>query len=271
MELRGKTIWLTGASSGIGRALALQLAGEGADLLLSSRSENSLKEVIASCRQKGAECNPIIFDLSKPADVDKAVIEALKHAPVDMLINNGGISQRAIAMDTGVKVDRLIMEVNYFAPVRLSKLLLPAMLKRGSGHIVCISSIIGKFGYPGRSAYAASKHGIMGFFDSLRAEIVGRGINITLICPGRISTDISLNALRGNGDRFNKMEIKHAKGMPAEKCAKKIISAIKKNKKEAWIGGKELSMIYLRNWAPALYYYITSRLNKAGQRKLTSK
>ena len=199
MFFDGKMVWLTGASSGIGEAVAYALAARGARLILSARRVEKLQAVQAACARPDRH-RILPLDLADPASLAAAVPQALAHGgAIDVLINNGGISQRAQAVETDLAVDRRIMEVNYFGTIALAKAVLPSMLERGAGHIAVVSSLMGKFSTPRRSAYAASKHALHGFFDALRAEVHHAGVRVTLICPGYVRTDISRHALTADG------------------------------------------------------------------------
>jgi dehydrogenase/reductase SDR family member 7B len=256
MDVNQKTIWITGASSGIGRALAVNLSRRGARLILSARSVKRLED----CRQ--ACTNPdqhvvLPLDLTDLASLEEASRHALQnYAPIGILINNGGISQRALVVDTRLEVDRRIMEVNFFGAVALTKLVLPSMVARKSGHIVVISSVTGKFGTPFRSAYAASKHALHGFFESLRAELWGEGIRVTMICPGFVRTNISVNALKGDGSTLGSMDAAQAAGMAPEICAEKIVRAVEAERNEVYIGGKEKLGVYIQRFVPDLFALI---------------
>ena len=210
---KDKNVWLTGASSGIGKALACALSAKGANLILTSRDVLSLEKVKQSLHSPN-NCTIFSADLSNETEVNLLADKVLKEFPkIDILINNAGISQRDYAINTSVEVDRKLMEVNYFAPVSLTKRLLPSMLESRSGHIVVISSVTGHLGTPMRSGYAASKHALHGFFDSLRAETENNGLKTTIVCPGYIKTNISLNALTGDGSPQNKMDENTGKGI----------------------------------------------------------
>ena len=242
--LRDKVIWITGASSGIGEALAYELASRGAKLILSARRKEELERVKGNCpapSQPNVRTLPL--DLTKPEMLKLSTEAALQFfGHVDILVNNGGISQRSFAKDTLIDVDRKIMEVNYFGAVALTKLILPHFLKRKTGHLVTVSSVTGIFGTPYRSGYAASKHALHGFFDSLRAELwsdVKNGITVTMICPGFIHTPITLSAVTGDGSPLGKMDEAQYAGKPADWCAKKIVNAIERKKEEVYIGGIE--------------------------------
>lgn len=261
MEIKGKVVWITGASSGIGEAFAYEMASMGAKVILSARRAEALDRVKAVCEQKGGKADVVTLDLASPETIDQA-FEQVKSisSTIDILFNNGGISQRSLTWETDLAVDRRIMEVNFFGNIHLTKLVLPLMRQQKQGMILVTSSVVGKFGFPLRSAYAASKHALHGFFDSLRAEITDEDIHIMLICPGRIKTNISLNALSGDGTNHGEMDQGQAKGMSAEQCAKIIFRAMRRKTPELYIG-KEKIMIYLRRYIPALYYRMAKRVS----------
>jgi short-subunit dehydrogenase len=175
---------------------------------------------------------------------------------VEILVHCAGISQRARAVDTQLSVDRRIMELNYFGPVALTKQVLPTMIERRSGHIVVISSLLGKFAAPTRSAYCASKHALHGFFDSLRAEEFAHGIAVTLVCPGFVQTNASLNALTGDGQPHGKMDERIAGGLTAGAVARRIVKAIERRRREVYIGQRETLGLYLSRWAPSVFHRI---------------
>ncbi len=179
-----------------------------------------------------------------------------KFGRIDLLINNGGISQRSNADETSLETDRKIMEINYFGNIALSKAVLPYMQKQGGGHIAVMSSIAGKFGFFLRSSYSASKHALHGFYESLRLEEEKNNVLITILCPGKINTNISLNAIGKDGKSHGLMDHNQATGMPADACAKKIITAIEKKKKEVFIGGKEIKAVTIKRFFPKLFYKI---------------
>jgi short-subunit dehydrogenase len=259
--LNNKRIWITGASSGIGAALAVEFATHGAQLVLSARNETALHEVATTCRTAGAGIVIIqILDLSVQDNIPEIVENVLsKVGKIDILINNGGISQRSLAKDTSLDVDKKIMNVNFFGTVALTKALLPSMLMHQLGHIVTITSLTGKFGSPYRSAYAASKHALHGFFDSLRAELVESSVKITLICPGFVRTNVSVNAITGSGEKLGTMDETTNKGMSPDRLARKIVHAIKNNREEAYFGGKEVLGVYLKRFFPIYFSKIISK------------
>jgi dehydrogenase/reductase SDR family member 7B len=257
MKYNGKNVWITGASSGIGEALSYEYARLGANLILSSRDEKKLDAVASKCQGLGAKTLIATLDLEDGESIKKAAVKVLSVFPkINILINNGGISQRSLAIETPLSVDRKIMETNFFGAITLTKEVLPSLVSNGGGNIVVISSVVGKFGFPVRTAYSASKHALQGFFEALRAELHNENVKITIVSPGRIYTNISLNAINKNGGRYGLMDEGQAKGMPADICARKIVRAVHCNRKELWIGGKEVFLIYIRKYLPPLFHYL---------------
>ena len=261
-KIDNKIIWITGASSGIGEALVYQLNQLGARLILSARRENELARVKKACT-KNSKVYLLTLDLSESETLEEKCRQALSFmGPIDIIIQCGGISQRDKVMKTSLKVDRRIMEVNYFGTIALSKFLLPSMVSNNKGHHVIITSATGIISTPLRSAYAASKHALHGFFDALRAEHKKDNINVTLICPGYIKTKISFNALMGDGSKQNTMDKAQNNGMSAERCAYQIIKAIERNKNEIYIGGlKEVAGIYLKRFFPGLFAKVVIKMS----------
>lgn len=251
-RFENQVVWITGASSGIGAALAEAFAREGAQLILSARRKEELEQVAAKC---GGQALVLPMDLAKTETLPSLTEEALKwKGRVDVVVHNGGISQRSTVNDTKLDVDRRVMEVNYFGAVALTKAVLPSMLAAKSGQFVVISSVMGKIGTPLRSAYAASKHALHGFFDCLRAEVADAGLTVTLICPGYIQTDVSKNALTGDGTPTNKTGDDIANGYPADLTAKQIVDAVAAKKSEVFVGrkGKEFLALMLKRFAPGV-------------------
>lgn len=259
MVFKDKLVWITGASSGIGEQMAYQFARSDARLILSSRNREALQLVQANCPnpQKVAV---FPLDISDPESIQRTAQEVLnQYQKVDVLVNNAGISQRSLAFDTTLDVVRKIFEVNFFGTVALTKALLPNMIDRQSGHIVVISSVVGKAGVPGRSAYGASKHALHGYFDALRSEVNRDNLKVTLICPGYVQTKISLNALKSDGSKHGQMDQTTANGLTAEAFAKKALNAIAKGKKEVYLGKKELIAIYANRFFPSIYANLINR------------
>jgi short-subunit dehydrogenase len=261
MDFFAKNIWITGASSGIGKAVAIEISKAKTNLILSGRNESKLKEVAAQCKKNGSTAQVILFDLGDEKSVVSAAEAVLsKKIKIDALYHFGGISQRSFVNETPLDIDRKIFEVNFFGTVALTKAVLSRMVENGGGQIAVTSSIVGKFGFPYRSAYAASKHALHGFFESLRAENKKNNIRVSVIIPGRIKTDISLNAIDKNGQPHSKMDEGQEKGKSAETTAKIICRKLKKEQKEILVGGTELLMVYIRRFIPSLYYYMSSRV-----------
>jgi dehydrogenase/reductase SDR family member 7B len=248
-----KTIWITGASSGIGEACAYLFAKENANLILTALEADKLEEVKLKCISLGGKCEILPYDLSNVDGIEELVKKALAFfGRIDIMYNNAGISQRGMAGDTLFSVDRKIMEVNFFAPVKITKLLLPQMIANGGGTIAVTTSISGRFGFPLRSAYSSSKHALYGFFETLHAEYYDKNIRVVIVCPGRVQTNISFYALEKDGKQHSKFDAGQAGGMTTEAAAKKIVKAIKKQKPEVLVGKKELLMVYIKRFFPNL-------------------
>jgi short-subunit dehydrogenase len=256
-QFKDKVIWITGATSGIGEALALQLAKDGARLILSARREEELKRVGKQTNLPGLDLMLLPFDLNSTSNATGFAAQILnKFGRIDILINNGGQSQRAEALQTNEETERHLMEVNYFSAVNLSKAVLPYMIRQKGGHIVVLSSVAGKFGFYLRSTYSAAKHALHGYFETLRLETESKGIKILMVCPGKVKTNISHNASLGKGESHGKMDESHENAMSAEECATQIIKGIKNNEEEIFIGGKELKAITLRRFLPKLFWKV---------------
>lgn len=261
MNFSGKTIWITGATSGIGRAVAIEISKHRAHLVLSGRNQEALREVSRLCKANGSTVSQVPFDLGNEAALlEMADLAIEKFKKIDGLYHFGGISQRSLAAETPPEVDRRIMEVNFFGTVALTKKVLPSMIRNGGGHIAVTSSIVGKFGFPYRSAYSASKHALQGYFESLRAENTENNIRISIIIPGRIRTNISINALERDGSPHGEMDQGQEKGMAAARAAKIICNKLRKEQKEILVGGKEKMMVYIRRFVPPLYYKLASKV-----------
>jgi short-subunit dehydrogenase len=228
MRFRNKVVWITGASSGIGEALAYAFSREGAHLILTARRRERLDAVRDACTGQG-KILLLPFDVTDYDCHPTMVGAAIEHfGQVDILVNNAGVSQRSLVLETDFRVDRRIMEVNYFSVVSLTKTVL-------------------------RSAYCASKHALHGYFDALRAEVYDKNIFVTLICPGFVRTEVSLHALRGDGQEHGRMDDTIEHGMPAEVCARHILNALHKRKEEVYIARYEKVALYLKRFVPGLF------------------
>lgn len=256
-----KVVWITGASSGIGFWLMKLLHKQGARLIATSLNEKKLHEAVKSVEEGKSEIRLLPGNLANPNDVRKMADEALKiYGKIDVLILNAGKSQRGLAVETEEQVDREIMELDYFSNILIVKKVLRQMKLNGGGHIAVTSSITGKFGFPLRSAYAAAKHALHGYFESLSLEERENNIYVTLVCAGRIKTEISKNALLPDGKPYSKMDEGQDKGMPANICAHKYLAAIQHKKREVFIGRKEILMVYVKRFFPSLFFKIAGKI-----------
>ncbi|MCO6462495.1 MAG: SDR family oxidoreductase [Saprospiraceae bacterium] len=253
MDLKDKWVWITGASSGIGRAIAIEFSFHHCNLVLLSRNIDELKKTASACNP---EVQIVIqtIDLADNKSIDQAVASLKDQAvPLDILINNGGISQRSLAIDTLDEVSRRIFDINFFGTIYLTRALLPGMIARGGAHIGVVTSLVGIIGSPKRTSYSASKHALHGYFDSLRAELYHEKIGVTLICPGFIRTNISMSAVTGDGKAQNTMDEKTGNGMDPAVLAKKVVRGIQQEREEIYIGGKEILAIYLKRFVPGIF------------------
>ena len=261
-KLSNKVIWITGASSGIGEELVYQLTGNNNKLIISARREKELERVKTACKsedQKNIHILPL--DLADLDSLDSKADEALNiHGHIDALFNNGGISQRSRIIDTSFDVDERLINVNFLSTVKLTKKVLPGMINNKSGHIVLTSSLVGKFGTPFRSSYAASKHALHGYYDALAAETSEDNIHVTLFCGGYIKTKISYNAITGDGKSHNQLDANQAEGKTANEAVKAMIKAVEANKQEVYFGGKEVMGVYIKRFLPSLLRRIVRKM-----------
>ncbi len=253
----GQTVWITGASSGIGEALAKAYAKRGDTVILSARNKEKLERLSTALESKS-----YVF----PLDLEQAdTLKGISHeviqtvGKIDILINNGGISQRGMALDTSLATERRIMEIDFFGTVELTRYVAKHMVETGGGKIAVTSSLVGIISSPYRTAYAAAKHALHGYFDGLRTELHDKDIQITLLCPGFIRTDVSVNALNETGKKLNQMDEAQAKGMSPDTLAGKIIRSIERGKEEAYFGGYEVLSIYLKRFVPSIFSKILLR------------
>jgi len=254
-NFKDKVVWVTGASSGIGEELSVQLAELGAKLILSSRNQERLTILKSSLHQQDQHM-VLPLDLSKSNEFETLLGQVVsKYGGIDLLIQNGGVSQRGTAAESSEAVIRRIMEVNFFGNVLLTKQVLPE-LRKTKGQILVISSIAGKFGFFLRSTYSASKHALHGYYESLALEEENNGIHVTMVCPGKINTPISTNALGSDGQKHGEMDHNQETGMPVEICVSQILDAVNKKKKEVLIGNKEIKAVTLRRFFPSLFWKI---------------
>lgn len=253
-------VWITGASSGIGEACAYEYAAQGASLVLTASSADKLEKVAGRCLDMGAAgAKALPYDLQDAQGIPELCRQAWEaFSGIDILFCNAGVSQRTRIEDSSMDMIRKIMEINYFAPVAISKEVLPLMLAQGGGKIAVTTSIAGRFGFPLRCGYSSSKFALYGFFETLAAE--HGEIDVTMVCPGRVQTNISMNALVEGGARYGKMDPGQSGGLDVTKAARKITRAIEKGKREVLVGRKELLMVYIKRFFPGLCARLSRKL-----------
>ncbi len=258
MFFNNQIVLITGASSGIGEALSYAFSKQNATLLLCARNEQELLRVKSNITTR---CEIFVCDITNYLSVDVMISSILlKYQKIDVLVNNAGMSQRALAFETEFRVDEKIMNLNYLATVYLTKKVLPVMISQKKGNIIVISSISGKFGFWQRSAYAASKHALQGFFETLQIELREYNINTLLVCPGGVKTNISKNALGKDGTPHGTMEALQLKGMSPESLAMKVLHASARGKKQLLAGQAEVFLYYIKKWFPWLFFKIVENV-----------
>lgn len=253
MNSKDKVVWITGASSGIGEGLAYELAKKNYRLILSGRNVTELERVKDNCN---ATTEILPFDLADFDNAETNVKKAISQfGKIDVLICNGGISQRSLIAETSFEVDRRLIEVDYLANVALAKAILSHFIKNKSGHFAVVTSLMGKFGSPYRSGYCGAKHALHGFFDVMRMEHQKDGINVTMVCPGFIQTNVAKNALTADGSKQTTDDEATKKGLPVSVFAQRMVKAIEREKFEVYIGRKETLGVYLKRFFPTLLHY----------------
>jgi short-subunit dehydrogenase len=264
VNLEKKVIWITGASSGIGEALAKELIKEDAILILSARRKEELDRVKKECGEAMAsKIHVLPFDVTDLDKLPSVAEEAWDfEGKIDILINNAGVSQRSLVKDAVIDIDKKLFQVNYFGPVCLTKALLPKFLDRNEGQVVVISSIAGLIYSPKRSTYSATKYAVEAFFNTLYTELVNTSLKVNIINPGFVNTNISFNSLDGSGNRYNKQSPAQETGIPADVCARKIVKSIRTNKKNTRIAGaKENFGVFMHRFFPKLFDYLITRIS----------
>ena len=259
MTFNNKVVWITGASSGIGKSLAITLSKENCKLILSARRKVELEKVKALCNNP-ENVSVLTLDLAETNTLASIANDAISiFGKIDVLINNGGISQRSPIIETTIEVDRKLMEVDYLGTVALSKALLPHFVANNSGHYVVVSSLMGKFSSPLRSAYCGAKHALHGFFDALRLEHGKDNVKVTMICPGFVNTNVARNALTADGSKQGDQDEMTEKGLHVDVFTKKMLQAIRKEKFEAYIGKFEKFGVFLKRISPRLLHKMVLR------------
>ena len=256
-----KVVWITGASSGIGESLVYEFVRRGARVIASSNDLPGLLRVKAGCYNKPEMVNCVPFDLIDISGIEEIARQQISlYGRIDYLLNIGGISQRARIDETPLWLDRKIFEINYFGTIALTKAVLPSMIRQKSGHILATSSISGRFGFPLRSAYSASKQALHGFFETLYLENKKSNIKTSVIIPGRVNTSISFHALNADGKEHGQLDDGQAKGISPDKAAKIIIRGIEKDKREILVGRGELMLLHIRRYMPWLFFRIADKI-----------
>ncbi|CAB9500497.1 Dehydrogenase/reductase SDR family member 7B [Seminavis robusta] len=263
-RFEGKNVLLTGASSGLGRSLALQLASCGVQtLLLSARKQAELEKVKAQCETLASESldvQIVLADLSDKESVAK-LAESARTANIDVLVNNGGVSSRSDFVDTSIEVDETVMQINFLSGAALAKAVVPGMIQKGQGAIIWISSVQGLLAIPSRTSYCASKHAVQGYCESMRAELASTGVTVHVASPGYIRTNLSLSAVTGDGKAYGKVDPTTAAGADPDEVAVTILDAVTKGSADFTVasGFSATVAIYLRTLCPAV---LRSLLNK---------
>jgi short-subunit dehydrogenase len=254
MNWNQQCVWITGASSGIGLAAANAWSKKGAFVILSSRRRTELDKIVSGWNDDAQKRSLVLpLDLSQADTMSDHASRAIAwKGHVDVMVHCGGISQRSLAIETALEVDRRVMEIDYFGTVALTKALLPHFVERKKGQFAVITSLMGLFSSPLRSGYCAAKHALHGFFEALRAEHHEDGIGVTMVCPGFIHTSISLNAVVGDGSNQGTMDAKTGQGLSPEQCAAQMIRAVERRKPQVLIGRFEIVGAYLNRFAPNL-------------------
>lgn len=251
-----KTCWITGASSGIGASLAKSLNNEGSYVIISGRNADGLEKIKAECSHP-ERVRVLAFDMEDIDGLPEFAMKAWKEFNgIDYVFLNAGFAVRDWLLNIELKMFKKVMDVNFFSNVMITKTLLPKLVERKQGHFVVTSSLSGKYGIPKLSAYAASKHALHGFFESLRAEYSKDGIRVSMIVPGLINTGITVHSLLGDGSVSGKMQVAVANGMSPDQCAIKMLTAVTNQRNEAVIGGQEIYSVWIKRFFPRIWDYL---------------
>ena len=259
--LEGKVVWITGASSGLGKALAAECALQGAQVILSARRLEELENVRVSILNPDRHIS-VAMDITDEAQVRHAYEQVLKEkGRIDWLINNAGLSQRALITETTMQTERAIMEIDYFSQVFLTKLVLPTFLAQKSGRIAYVSSIAGLLGTQYRASYSAAKAAIHMWANSLRAEVAQEGVNVSVIFPGFVKTNVSFNALNGAGKPQAHQDEAIENGLDANEFAQQTVEALQKGEEFIVVGGrKEKLGVLVSRISPKILYKMIRKM-----------
>ncbi len=259
--MKQQVVWITGASSGIGKELALQYVNRGSKVILSARRMSELERVKTSCAHP-ENVAIVPLDLTDFTSLEGKVKEAVAcFGSIDLLINNGGVSQRSLIVETNFEVYQRLMEVNYLGTVALTKALLPYFIEKQKGHFAVVTSVMGKYASPFRSGYAGAKHALHGFFDALRMEHQKDNIAVSLLCPGFVQTNVTINALTGDGSILGHDDPATKNGLEVKAFCKKVIKALDNKAWETYFGKKEKLGVYLKRFSQKLLHAVVIRSN----------
>jgi short-subunit dehydrogenase len=262
MNFNNKTIWITGAASGMGKSVSIALSKYNTTLILSDRDEAGLKETAQTVEHNGSKARIEPLDMSNTEAIFETAKKVLNNGlKIDGLYQFAGISQRSVVVETPIENDRKIMEINFFGVVALTKALLPHMIENGGGQLAAASSLVGKFGFPYRSAYSASKHALHGFFETILAENYKDNIRVSMLIGGRIQTNISRFAINKEGNEHGKMDAGQANGITPEKAAQQILKGLHKERREIPVGAEELFILKIKRFFPGWHAKIVRKLN----------
>lgn len=264
--LEGRVMVVTGGAQGIGEACVRRLAADGARVAIWDLAAEAGEALAAGLREGGADVRYQACNVARPADVQTALAATLAHfGRIDGLVNNAGVSQRSLAVETGFAVYQRMVAVDLLAPIALTQALLPRMVQAGGGRIVAIASVAGLVGVPLRSAYCAAKHGLVGYHDAVRAENEHLGIQVHVIAPGSIRTNVSRNALTADGSQRGVSDAAIDKGMPPADAAAAILAAIEAGRRELVLAtGAEHELTVLRRGDPEACFDHVSAMVRAG-------
>ncbi len=262
MDFTGKTFWITGAASGMGKAVSVALARYNTHLIISDRDAEGLKITAGKITKLGSTARVEVLDMSDTEGIFNTAKKVLDDGEkISGLYQFAGISQRSLVVDTPIENDRKIMEINFFGVVALTKAVLPSMIENGGGQLAAVSSLVGKFGFPYRSAYSASKHALHGFFETILAENYKKNIRVSVLIGGRIQTNISKFAIEKDGSEHGKMDAGQANGISPEKAAQQILKGLRKDKREIPVGAGELIILKIKKYLPGIHAKIVRKLN----------
>lgn len=246
-----QVVWIIGASSGIGEGLVKYYASMGAKLIISARSRDKLYQAKTASKGNPMNIHVLPLDLEDTSSLHHTAQEAIRiFGHIDTLVLSAGVTQRALAAETALPVAQKIMNINYWGPVAITQSVLPSMFRQKNGHIIVMSSLMGKISTKLRSSYAASKHALHGYFESLRAEVYDENIRISMVCPGFVNTELSEKALKANGDLYLKKDSVHREAMSVEQFVKRLSPHLLKQKEEIFIAGKEIKVIWASKYLP---------------------